>query len=577
MKRRFKRLSILFPLVLACLGFLPGRVQAAYTLAGKVYTASGTSGTAADSPSFATLAAYRWGIAAQIGIQNASPNAPVIYAAAGSSTAYFNSDVVTVGQWTTPEAAGQTILAVAETYPGQVVTPAWSGGSYVEFSKKIITTPDDIAGQSNFPSRNQQLIPQPTALTITAAYVTLAWTGLTDPDSVVTSYSVYRATYVPNAPSFRYGNLEVLAAEATPSSLTTTVTFTDSAVLPNTVYYYTIAPNFDWQGVASSNAGARTNKPYYTTFGQSLTQTVTTPPQVANLVASWQVPAAATQGQIFTILLRVTNTGDIAANSVTPTASPIVTGGGTVQLQGGYPQPITAAVAAHSEKVFTYLYSATGSGTVAFSARADNGVVSSNWVTSAGTIIAAPPSLAVASILAAPPLVFISATGLLPGTVYVTMTVSNTSEVTASHVSPTANPAPQGLGTPTLLANGPAITAVDIPAHKTANFTWAYTALTNGTVLFEAGASGFDPNTGNTVTAAQANSNGVYLVDKGLDHGNWALPFSGTPSTSHFTLGEVITAAVNVDNNTGEDMLSLSGTVKLDQATMARFWSAPLR
>ncbi len=219
---------------------------------------------------------------------------------------------------------------MAETFrPIRLVT----GPSYVYFDKHIITTAEDAAESCSFNNGNEQAIPTPLSITVSSNSVTLQWPKLNDPAGVISSYSVFRSTALPSPSTQAYNGNELLGSTAIPTA-SPNVTFTDTGLLPNTTYYYTIAPNFLWAhtGGGPSNLGAYgASKDYYISFGQSLTQTVLTPLQPANITATWLVPASVSTSQVFTAILSVTNTGDVAtAEQCRPrTGFPLVSSSGT--------------------------------------------------------------------------------------------------------------------------------------------------------------------------------------------------------------------------------------------------------
>jgi hypothetical protein len=263
--KKFGALALALGLLLA------GRAGAVFNITGKVFTAEGLSGTASDSPSFASLAAYRWDIAGNIGIQNGLPPAPQINPAVISpaNSAYFASDVDTTGQWASPAAAeGQTLVAVAETFFNQF---SWAGESYVYFQKKIVTSTDYGFSTAIFGSRRQRALPALSITQASSAQISLSWTALADSSAIISSYTIYRATYLPDETNRTYGTNEILDNVPAPLSGSVEADYVDNTVVLGKTYYYTLAVNFVWQGVASSLAGARPAQPFYTTFGQSLT------------------------------------------------------------------------------------------------------------------------------------------------------------------------------------------------------------------------------------------------------------------------------------------------------------------
>lgn len=534
---------------------------------GSVYTSAGLSGNAATSNSFAGLNIYRYNIASQLGVYPNGVSATAISPASGNTqVAEFAAfDVGDLNAWTTSVAAGETMVAVAETRIGQF---GWSGPSYVYFSNHVITATEFSVGSAVFPSGNSQAIPQPLTIAVASNAVTLQWPNLSDPTGALSSYSVYRSLAPPAAPNLTYSASSLLGSTAVPVTSSSNVTFVDTTVAPNQTYYYTIAPNFIWTGGSSSDVGANPNFNYYTTFAQSITISATTPLIPANLVATWIAPAGASTGQVFTIELSVTNTGNVSTvTNISPTAAPIVTNNGSGSVsQINFVSPAGAVIPGNSAQVFTYTYSATGNGTVFFSATAAGDGLSSTTNSAAVTI--APGALLLSSINVTPKVIYnsIGPVNVTVTSTQVLLTVTNTGSTTALDVYPLAPPTEFAVsGTLPIagLVTSPSA-AVNLPGGASTTFTFTYTGAGSGIVNFQGQAGGTDQNTGLFINSTSTVSPNLKVATGDLNVFYDSVPINQAKYET-FSDGEAEQFSVEVENEFGgSTAFEVSPTVKVD-------------
>ncbi|HPI03349.1 MAG TPA: hypothetical protein PKZ78_05870, partial [Candidatus Goldiibacteriota bacterium] len=191
-------------------------------------------------------------------------------------------------------------------------------------------------------------------------------------------------------------------------------------------------------------------------------------------------------GQFITVYMTVTNSGGAASNNTN--ANPLVVFGNGSAVSLIPVSPSNVVINSLASQVFTYTYSASGSGTVYFSGNATGtdstfGAVSSAVNSSQGVIIETAVNFA-ANIRAYPSQVSVGQM------VTVDMTVTNNGQADALNVN--------GL-TPLISGTG-VLTADTTPVNQTiagnssANFRWIYQATTPGTVSLTTRAQGTDEN-----------------------------------------------------------------------------------
>ncbi|HRU39083.1 MAG TPA: hypothetical protein P5511_04340, partial [Candidatus Goldiibacteriota bacterium] len=361
-KRNIKlnRLGV-FAIFLIITGLSATLVSAApYFIYGKVYNANGTSGTADTENSYASMAAYRISITAQVGKQNSGPNPTFpekIYPAYYNNVttpAYFYSDVGS-SDWITSAAEGQTIITVADVVNGRF---GWTGANYTAARRKIISAADITGSESFMPDATLQQVPQPAASSVSYYGVSLTWTGLSnDTDGLVTGYTVYRSLSAGSG----YSALSYTASQVSGG----TVTFTDASLNTGTTYYYKIATNYGWGG------GSNTVTAYVSEAFSNTISVTTLSANTADLRCSFSLPAAnitRSTGQVITLVMQVNNfSSSETINNIIP--SPVGVSGAVsaVSLLSG-PTPSSWSIDAGLSEYFTWTYSATSSGVLRFTA-----------------------------------------------------------------------------------------------------------------------------------------------------------------------------------------------------------------
>lgn len=213
--------------------------SAEYVLDGEVYNYDGTSGTAATPNSFASLYAYREGVSGQIGHQNNGESTiypQKIYAADGTSPAYFYTDVGSSDWALTPPAVSQVIISVLETGEGQ---NGWIGESYIACTVTVITTSDINNGQTTIPPVELKLLPAPSIISEGTNYISVGWTGI-DNDFII-GYTLYRSDD---------GGINYNSITVTSQNKGGPVFYVDNdpSLSEGINYYYKISVNFLWGG-----------------------------------------------------------------------------------------------------------------------------------------------------------------------------------------------------------------------------------------------------------------------------------------------------------------------------------------
>ena len=266
--------------------------------------------------------------------------------------------------------------------------------------------------------------------------------------------------------------------------------------------------------------------------------TVQTP---AALAASISVPAYRNIGQWITVRMTVTNNGQAAANNIAlPTVLTVEGTGGAVRING--PLGLPANIAGGASAVFTWTYSAAGSGSVVFKATASavdaNSLmtVNSNQAASNVLNIQTPASLS-ASVSAVP------ATAGTGYPITVVVNVSNTGMASAANVSVIeVDDAQVSLGNANLVSGVIPSAPVTINGGGSSAFTWIFEADTTGTINFTARAAGIDANTLLGVTSTAAVSNSVSIVDAAY------LSAAVSASPAFASAGQAVTIIVTVTN-----------------------------
>jgi uncharacterized repeat protein (TIGR01451 family) len=321
----------------------------------------------------------------------------------------------------------------------------------------------------------------------------------------------------------------------------TTFTWTCTAANPGTL---------NWTGRAYGT-DADAGLPIVSSLSTSNNVTAVLP---AALSATFAVPAMASQGQTITVTLRVTDTGQATANSVTP--GPLTIGGtGSAAYTSGPTPGIVAAVFGGSSTAFAWTYTAGNLGTVNWSGvvtgtDANSGRIVTATAASNNVIIQTPTALACA-LAAAPGSV---GTG---GIVLITMTVTNTGQATALTVNPSALTigGTGGVG----LVSGPSGALTTINGGASTRFTWSYQAAAAGTINWTGNAAGTDGNSGANVAAANCASNNVTVASAAFLVSSITAAPEAVGQSETVTVTMIVTnSGTNAANNVTPAALTLS-------------------
>ncbi|HDQ26601.1 MAG TPA: hypothetical protein ENN43_07670, partial [bacterium] len=552
---KLKSAAVIAVCLFAVVLFFPGEAKAEFTLMGNVFAAGGTSGTASTENSLASLSAYRIGIPGQIGKQKNGEDPQCEEKIFGADPmgfpAYYLTDVQSLDQWVDSPAAGQSVVAVLQTYAGQFANCAWTGAAYVAARKKTITSDDIIDLSLVFDDATMAAVPQPVSQTVSYYDATLTWAGISqDPDNVISSYTVYRST----APGSGFQALTYTAKQEKGG----TVTFTDASLNTATTYYYKIAVNFEWGGTGN------TINPYFISEARSNTVSVTTlaandTDLILNLRYSPSSAQTVSTGQIITLIGSVYNNGTEYIENIT--MSPLVvsgTAGSMVLLSGPVPASV-ASLEDGSTVYFTWTYSANGTGSMQFTGSAQGTGQSSGTIYLARERSSHIYTIQTAASLSSEQSVSRN-TASVGQELTVILTVTNSGQAASNNTTAGINVVGVS-GTNTFnavsLAAGPG-SGIIIPGGNAGYFTWRYSVTGTGTVYFSSFATGYDANSGNTVNTVAAPSSNILLQTPSALTADIVSPAS-------VSLSQVFTVLMRVTNtgqaaaNTIAPNLTLSG------------------
>ncbi|HEY3446641.1 MAG TPA: hypothetical protein VGK67_09765 [Myxococcales bacterium] len=219
---------------------------------------------------------------------------------------------------------------------------------------------------------------------------------------------------------------------------------------------------------------------------------VQTPPRLSGTATV--LPSSPTIGQPVTLTLTVTNSGEVDASSVAPSAVTF-SGTGTVAPDGAPPTP--QDVPAGESRDFTWTFTATGAGSLSFLVGA-RGSDANNPLSAvdlppvaAGPITISPTRLEV-SLDASPSALNIGQD------LAVRLTVRNSGSAAANAVAPSLSLGGTGSAA---LQSGPTPATADLAPSNTQVFEWTWRATAAGMVSFEASAAGLDAVSGATVAS----------------------------------------------------------------------------
>jgi hypothetical protein len=204
-------------------------------------------------------------------------------------------------------------------------------------------------------------------------------------------------------------------------------------------------------------------------------------------------PSMISVGQDITLEVTVLNSGEATASGVVPT-TPKQSGNGHAIIKNA-PNPLD--IAGGQSQLFTFVYTATDSGSITFEVGADGIDIEHDHGVSAApatasVIVESAAMLMVQSIVA-------PASGVIGSEFTVTMNVANGGQSAAMAVKPDALIL-TGSGAATLVS-GPTPDMSTIPQGSSTTFTWKYKATGNGAVIFSGGAKGIDGNSQMPVVA----------------------------------------------------------------------------
>jgi uncharacterized repeat protein (TIGR01451 family) len=259
----------------------------------------------------------------------------------------------------------------------------------------------------------------------------------------------------------------------------------------------------------------------------------------ASLVCGLNVaPALVSVGQLITLVMTVTNTGQADANDVCPSNPGVSDTGSAVLISSPLCQTITGGTAAY----FTWTYSAAGAGVIIYTGSAqgtdaNNGAAVSTAVCASNNVIIQYSASLICAIGARP------APANVGQMITVIMTVTNVGQASAINVSPSSFMIP-GTGWAVFIS-GPAPPFANIAGGMAQNFTWTFSAAATGIISFSGNASGTDANSG-LVVSTSCSSNSVAIIPMAN------LVISCIPLPDPVSVGQNITVIMNV-SNTGSD------------------------
>ncbi len=348
--------------------------------------------------------------------------------------------------------------------------------------------------------------------------IVVQWAPSTAGDRAVAGYRLYRATtpFVPQSMSAWLAD----APGATASI------YIDAAVTNGIRYYYRTAA-FDalgaWSPLAFPAAHAKLG--------------------AAALVASLAVtPFQGVPGQMFSIVLSVTNTGLAFAELLLPRLE-ITAGAGSVTIFVGPAPSGTVSLSPGSATQFVWTATATGFGFVEFSATADGwdaGLLTGIGAADTATLLIAPLAVLSVTMTIDPP----SATVYVGQWITVTLSVTNTGGLIAQNVSPAAQfVLPGGL----VLQSGPLPSGpLDLAPGGATTFVWTYSVSGNGLLVFTGSVSGTDGGVGSA--AAWATDSRILARP-----GRLAAHLAVTPGTA--PTGVTLTVRATI-TNTGDELVT---------------------
>jgi hypothetical protein len=206
-------------------------------------------------------------------------------------------------------------------------------------------------------------------------------------------------------------------------------------------------------------------------------------------------PATVSAGQWMSIVLNVSNTGDVPATGVSATLFAVGGTAGVAWESGPIPAgPVT--IFGGSSQAFTWTYSTSGSGGASFSASVTGTDSCSGQPRIAGGAVAGtvqvPASLAAA--------VSVSTTTVRQGNpVTIVLTVTNQGQAAVVSGMPSSSAIPSPVAAAVLTGGPLPAGPVSIAGGTAQSFTWVYAGTATGYVDFTGTLSGVDANSGRPV------------------------------------------------------------------------------
>ncbi len=280
-------------------------------------------------------------------------------------------------------------------------------------------------------------------------------------------------------------------------------------------------------------------------------------PNYPLLSASWLAPQplTATTGQIVTAILQVTDVNlQVGATAITATSFGVTTSPALGSFVDG-PKPLTAtSIAPGGSAFFTYRYTFSPTGSVAFTATAfasPSGGAGA-FAQSLSVTVQNPPNLSVSSALLSPADLGVGQAFTL------VVSVSNTGAATATHVAP-AGFVKLGSASPDPLSAAQPVSAT-LAAGQSQAFTYTSDANNVGpgspwNLSYVMSAAGLDANSGGAVGSLTSSSNSILI------HARSVLFSSLSVSASTMNLGAVLTVVMTVSNSS--DAVALTTTPSL--------------
>ena len=266
----------------------------------------------------------------------------------------------------------------------------------------------------------------------------------------------------------------------------------------------------------------------------------------AGFAGALACPASAAVGQWVTVALTITNTGTLAATVVTP-ALQLNAGVSLLVAKTGPEPPNLAMLAGGGATTFSWTYSVSGEGIVAFTATAMGGDGASGVATTSlsGGFTAIAPARLEAALAVSPPLTTVGQT------LAVALTVTNTGAVDASSVVPRVLAVGPGATIVSFVAGPIPPGPVTVAAGASQTFVWTYVTSAGGPVTFTGTVTGTD-SVLSTALAASAVGSATVVAPASIQ-----AIVAATPSVCQ---GQTITVTMTASNTGGTPVWSMTAS-----------------